>query len=155
MSELTKALENINRRKEEAAEGLGANIERVKHLWRRASFHQWHYLGDFIRGEYKYSNGLPHVFKNTAPRYLLSKRELTQFGLKPKKNTWPVCHTYNEHAGLHYLYDIRDCTMISGPSAKGRLLVAIDHIIEEMERGLKNGRDLVLEILQEYRDIPF
>jgi hypothetical protein len=156
MSELTNALANIKRRKEEAAEELAANIERVKHRWQWAQSERWIYQGhDIIRGQCKYSTGLPHVFKNTAPRWLLSKNELTRFGLKPKRNVWPVCHTYNEQAGLHSLYDIRDCTMIGGPAAKGRLLVAIDRVLEEMEFGLKNGRDLVLEILQEYRDVPF
>lgn len=154
MDEIEAAIAAIQKRKQAKAEIEESNSDRTKRLWRRASYRDWQYKHDFIRGKYVFFAGLPHVFKSTAPRYLLSKKELEEWGLKPGKSK-PVCHTYNQQAGLHYLYDVRDCERINGKLAGERLKEAIATIRSAIKKGGKLRLDILLQALCEHDDIPF
>ena len=156
MDEVSQAIERVRAKRASDELAFQSHYERTKQLWRRASHLYWEYKYDFIRGDYKFSSGVPHVFKRTAPAYLLSKSELTSYGLRPSGGVWPVCHTYNEQAGLHYLYDARDCTAIKGAAAKTRLQKTITGLSDGIAKGYcKRREEVLLRILQEIRDIPF
>lgn len=152
--EISQAVANIKAKKEAEDQREETNGERTKRLWRRASHLEWQYRNDFIRGKYVFVAGLPHVFKATAPRYFMSKAELAKSGLKPGQAK-PVCHTYNEQAGFHYLYDVRDCTRIAGAGAASRLEKVIAGVQEEIKKGHRRGYEVTLQALQELRDISF
>lgn len=155
MNEVSQALSNIKKKKAAAMDILKANKQRTARLWRRASGQEWQYHNDFIRGKFAYTEGLPHVFEGTCPRYLMSGAELNRHGMKPGE-AQAVAHTYNQKAGLYYLYDVRECQPINSAAARDRLKKAIathENAIKEGYPG--RGREIVLQVLREHRDIPF
>lgn len=116
---IQKVIQKIKAKREAEFELYQSRRERTGQLFRRASYREWEYNGEFIRGKFEYHAGLPHIFESDKPAYLMSGRQLRETGYRIGQAK-PVAHTYNVKASVYYLTDIRDCEPIGGNAAAKR-----------------------------------
>lgn len=120
------ALKTVRDKKEKKLEIVETNQAQTARLFAYNGRDKWGYRGDFIRGKPVTHCGLPHLYENTCPAYIMSRAELRARGFKPGPETRPIAHTYNAQASRYELYDVRDCVPISGIAAEARRKAALD-----------------------------
>lgn len=120
------ALKTVREKREKKLKLVETNQAQTARLFTWNGRDKWGYRGDFIRGKPVTVGGLPHLYENTCPAYIMSRAELRARGFKPGPETRPIAHTYNAQASRYELYDVRDCVPIGGIAAQARRKAALD-----------------------------